>query len=78
MAHLLRPTVLNTPAQRAREADRQQKFHNLQKRSLAMNSLGEKPLRLLLDVFFVLISGHLYCIIRPRLVIPCFAFLGTA
>ena len=47
---VLRPTVLSTPAARAREAERQQKFHNLQKKNLPLASLGEKPLRLLLDV----------------------------
>eukprot|EP00392_Amoebophrya_sp_AT5.2_P018383 g18912.t1 len=45
----LKPTVLNTPAARAREAERQQKFHNLQKKNLPLATLGEKPLKLLLE-----------------------------
>ncbi|CAD7954002.1 unnamed protein product [Amoebophrya sp. A120] len=48
-AQALKPTVLNTPAARAREAERQQKFHNLQKKNLPLATLGEKPLRLLLE-----------------------------
>lgn len=50
MANLLKPIHLQTAQQRIKEADRQQRFHNLQKRNLPLCSLGEKPLRLLLDV----------------------------
>lgn len=64
-ANLLKPTVLNTPAARAREAERQQKFHNLQKKHLPLASLGEKPLRLLLETVQEFQCAHDFIRIFP-------------